>query len=48
MRQSSPVLHVTRRLLREGIESMLTGDIATAETILRDYINATAGFSKLA
>ena len=33
-----------RELLREGIESMLTGDIATAKTILRDYINATVGF----
>ena len=35
-------------LLREGIESMLTGDIATAKTILRDYINATVGFTQLA
>ena len=37
-----------RELLREGIESMLTGDIATAKTILRDYINATVGFTELA
>src|ERR1700734_448358 len=37
-----------KELLREGIESMLTGDIATAKTILRDYINATVGFSELA
>jgi DNA-binding phage protein len=37
-----------RELLPEGIESMLTGDIATAKTILRDYINATVGFSELA
>jgi DNA-binding phage protein len=37
-----------RELLREGVESMLTGDIATAKTILRDYINATVGFAELA
>jgi DNA-binding phage protein len=37
-----------KELLREGIESMLAGDIATAKTILRDYINATVGFSELA
>ena len=37
-----------KELLREGIESMLSGDIATAKTILRDYINATVGFSELA
>jgi DNA-binding phage protein len=37
-----------KELLREGIEAMLTGDIATAKTILRDYINATVGFTELA
>jgi DNA-binding phage protein len=37
-----------KELLREGVESMLTGDIATAKTILRDYINATVGFTELA
>ena len=37
-----------KELLREGIEAMLTGDIATAKTILRDYINATMGFAELA
>jgi DNA-binding phage protein len=37
-----------KELLREGIESMLAGDIATAKTILRDYINATVGFTELA
>jgi hypothetical protein len=26
-----------KELLREGIEALLTGDIATAKTILRDY-----------
>jgi DNA-binding phage protein len=37
-----------RELLREGVASMLDGDIATAKTILRDYINATVGFTELA
>ena len=37
-----------KELLREGIECMLGGDIATAKTILRDYINATIGFTELA
>jgi len=37
-----------KELLREGLESMLSGDIATAKTILRDYINATVGFTDLA
>ena len=35
-------------LLREGVEAMLAGDVATAKTILRDYINATVGFGELA
>src|ERR1700735_299470 len=37
-----------KELLREGIECMLAGDIATAKAILRDYINATVGFAELA
>ena len=37
-----------KQLLREGLESMLNGDIASAKTILRDYINATVGFAELA
>ena len=37
-----------KELLREGVESLVTGDIATAKTILRDYINATVGFTELA
>jgi DNA-binding phage protein len=37
-----------KELLREGIESMITGDIAAAKTILRDYINATVGFTEVA
>ena len=34
-------------LLREGIESLLGGDVDTGKAILRDYINATVGFQKL-
>jgi DNA-binding phage protein len=34
-------------LLREGIETMLAGDVDTGKTILRDYIKATVGFEKL-
>ena len=37
-----------KELLREGIEAMLAGDVATGKTILRDYINATVGFTDLA
>jgi DNA-binding phage protein len=37
-----------KELLREGIEAMLSGDVATAKIILRDYINATLGFTDLA
>jgi hypothetical protein len=35
-------------LLREGIDSMLVGDVDTGKSILRDYIKATVGFEKLA
>jgi hypothetical protein len=34
-------------LLREGIDSMLAGDIDTGKAILRDYIKATVDFTKL-
>jgi len=37
-----------KELLREGVECMLAGDTATGKTILRDYINATVGFAKVA
>lgn len=37
-----------KELLREGVEAMLAGDVATTKIILRDYINATVGFSDLA
>jgi hypothetical protein len=31
-------------LLREGIDTMLSGDVDTGKVILRDYIKATVGF----
>jgi hypothetical protein len=34
-------------LLREGIDAMLSGDLDTGKTIMRDYIKATIGFEKL-
>jgi DNA-binding phage protein len=35
-------------LLREGLQLINDGDFATGRAILRNYINATIGFSKLA
>lgn len=35
-------------LLTEGVETLLAGDVDTGKAILRDYINATVGFSSLA
>ena len=34
-------------LLKEGIESLLTGDVDTGKAVLRNYINATIGFDAL-
>ena len=34
-------------LLREGIETLLSGDVDTGKAILRDYIKATVGFEQL-
>jgi len=34
-------------LLREGIECFLSGETETGKIILRDFINATVGFTKL-
>jgi DNA-binding phage protein len=34
-------------LLKEGIETMLSGDVDTGKAILRDYIKATVGFEQL-
>lgn len=36
-----------QELLREGVECLLTGDLDTGKTILRDYINGTIGFDEL-
>jgi DNA-binding phage protein len=35
-------------LLREGLELIYNGDFVTGRAILRNYINATIGFPKLA
>lgn len=35
-------------LLGDAIESLLSGDVALGKELLRDYINATVGFPKLA
>ena len=34
-------------LLKEGIQCLLSGDVDTGKTVLRDYINATIGFEEL-
>ena len=34
-------------LFTEALECMLSGDMATGKSILRDYINATVGFEEL-
>jgi DNA-binding phage protein len=34
-------------LLREGVECLINGDLATGKAVLRDYVNATSGFQKL-
>jgi DNA-binding phage protein len=34
-------------LLREGIDTLLAGDVETGKAILRDYIKATVGFEQL-
>jgi DNA-binding phage protein len=35
-------------LLREGVDTLLAGDVNAGKAILRDYIKATVGFEKLA
>ena len=35
-------------LLTEGVDALLAGDMDTGKAILRDYINATIGFDRLA
>ena len=34
-------------LLKEGVQCLLSGDVETGKTVLRDYINATVGFDEL-
>lgn len=34
-------------LLHEGVDALLSGDLDTGKTLLRDYIKATVGFEKL-
>lgn len=34
-------------LLREGVDTMLAGDLDAGKAILRDYIKATVGFEQL-
>ena len=36
-----------KALLQEGIENLLSGDVETSKIILRDFIKATVGFTKL-
>ncbi len=35
-------------MLKEGIDTMLAGDVETGKAILRDYINSAVGFTQLA
>jgi putative addiction module killer protein len=35
-------------LLKEAVDALLSGDVETGKTVLRDFINATVGFDKLA
>ena len=35
-------------LFQEAVQTLLEGDVDTARTVLRDFINATIGFSALA
>ena len=34
-------------LFQEAFQTMLDGNVATAKSVLRDYINATIGFERL-
>jgi len=34
--------------LKEAVDALLSGDVETGKIVLRDYINATVGFDKLA
>jgi hypothetical protein len=37
-----------KALLTEAVDAMLSGDVESGKTVLRDYINATVGFDALA
>lgn len=37
-----------KELLREAVESFLSGDVETGKIVLRDYIHSTVGFKQLA
>ena len=37
-----------KALLREGIESLLSGDVETGKVVLRDFVNAVMSFGELA
>ena len=34
-------------LLKAAVECLLAGDVETAKSVLRDYVNATIGFTEL-
>jgi hypothetical protein len=36
-----------RALFQEAVQTMLDGDVATAKSVLRGYIDATIGFERL-
>jgi DNA-binding phage protein len=36
-----------REFLREAVSNMVSGDLETAKTVLREYINGTVGFIAL-
>jgi DNA-binding phage protein len=39
---------IREALLTEAVEQLLAGELETGKAVLRDYINATIGFEKLA
>jgi len=36
--------HFRQAPLREAVECVINGDLATGKAVLRDYVNATVGF----
>jgi hypothetical protein len=36
------------RLLTEAVEQLIAGEVEVGKAVLRDYLNATVGFEKLA